>query len=55
MSKGTPEGMFNYEHEPVLSDPELPPIIIPQFPSVFCPDLDETKIDLTVNYPKPPP
>lgn len=45
--------MFNYEPEPVLSDPESPPITIPLFPLVFGSDLDETKIDLTVSYRKP--
>lgn len=54
VSDGTPEGMFNYEPELVLFDPEPPPIIIPSFPSVFGHTLDQTKIDLTVSYPKPP-
>lgn len=54
MSEGTSKGMFNYEPEPFLSDPESPFIIIPSNPSVFGPDFDETKIDLTISYPKPP-
>lgn len=54
MSKGTPEGMFNYEPEPVISDPETPLITFPSLLTRFGPDLDETKIDLTVSFPKPP-
>lgn len=46
--------MFNYEHEPVISNPKTPPIIFPSLPTLFGPDLDETKIDLTVSFPKPP-
>lgn len=54
MSEGTPEGMFDYKPELVISDPESPPITTPSNPSVFRPDFDETEIDLTVSYPKPP-
>lgn len=54
MSEGIPKGMFNFELEPVISDLESSPITIPSFPSIFIPDLDETKIDVTVSYPKPP-
>lgn len=53
MSEGTPEGMFNFELELVVSNPETPPIIFPSLPTLYGPDLDETRIDLTVNFPKP--
>lgn len=54
MSKGTPEGMFNYEPEPKVSDSETPPIIFPTLPTLYGPDHDETKIDLFVKILKPP-
>lgn len=53
MSKGTTEGMFNFEPEPVIFDPETPLITILSLPTLFGSDLDETKIDPTTSYPKP--
>lgn len=46
--------MFNFERGPVISDPETPQITIPSLPTLFDPDINETKINLTVSYPKPP-
>lgn len=51
VSEGTPKGIFNYEPKSVISNPKSPLITTP---SVFGPDFDESKIDLTVSYPKPP-
>lgn len=48
MSEGIPEGMFNFEPESDISNH------FPSLPTLFSPDLDETKIDITVSYPKPP-
>lgn len=53
MSDGTPEGMFNFEPEPISSDHESPHIIFPSFPSVHGLEFDESRINLTVSYPKP--
>lgn len=54
MSDETPEGMFNFEPVSISSDLESPSIIFPSFPSIYGPDFTETRINLTVNYPKPP-
>lgn len=54
MYEGTPEGLFNFEPEPIVSDLETPSITSPTLLTLFGPDLDETKIDLIVSFPKPP-
>lgn len=46
--------MFDFEPEPTSPDHESPLIIVPSFPSLFGPDFDESKINLTVKYPKQP-
>lgn len=52
VSDGTPEGLLNFEPKPI--SPESPPIILPSHPSVYGPDFDESRINLTVKYPKQP-
>jgi hypothetical protein len=44
--------MFDFERE--ITSPKSPPIIQPSHPSVFGPDFDESRINLTVKYPKIP-
>lgn len=46
--------MFNFEPGPVVSDPETPSIIFPLLPTLYGPDLYETRIYLTISFPKPP-
>ncbi|XP_050918435.1 proline-rich receptor-like protein kinase PERK9 [Lathyrus oleraceus] len=52
ISEGTPEGIFNFE--PTITSPESSPIIQPSHPSVFGPDFNESRINLTIKYPKMP-
>lgn len=54
MYDGTPDGMLNFEPEPTSPDVESPSIIVSSFPFVYGPDFDESRINLTINYPKPP-
>lgn len=50
ISDGTPEGMFNFE--PEITSPESPHVIQPTHHFVFCPDFNESRINLAIKYQK---
>lgn len=52
VSEGTPEAMFDFK--PEINSPESSPIIQPSHLFVFGPNFDESRINLTIQYPKIP-